>query len=249
MKESEHGIHPFVKVGSALGILALAASQAGSKASPTTPEATATGISSTLIVEPPQKFEPSIPTITATATLKPTITLSPTPRPTETATETATTDPFNAFVEQCKGSGVDVSCIYADGILALHLERGDGTHISSQKGTAQLWNEAWNEGQVIGILAHDGAEGQKFYKLFGKVIIDLIWTNGKVERYGIHEQSEWRNSGEWRLFSPWDGGPEVSDAYLVDHYYRGGNNFSKMVLQTCLGTDTGVLFVVAYRVK
>jgi hypothetical protein len=61
MKDIEHKkIHPLVKVGSALGIVALSASYAGCKPLPsTTPEVTSTGTPSALTVRPPVGFEPS----------------------------------------------------------------------------------------------------------------------------------------------------------------------------------------------
>jgi hypothetical protein len=78
MADKEPKTHPSVKVGSALGILALAANQAGFKASPTIPETASTNTVSTLTIEPPTQVKLSTPTAT-------TVTATP-PPPEETAT-------------------------------------------------------------------------------------------------------------------------------------------------------------------
>ncbi len=205
-------------------------------------------VTATVLISQPTLTDTKVPTVVPTATL--TVTNTPNPTATETPLPTATPDPLNVFVDECKAPGsVDISCIYVEGILKIHLRRGDADAVPNSLGWALVWNGPWSEGQVVGILAHDGLEGQKFYQLHSGVIIYLIRTDGSVEKYLVQEQAEWRNLGNWLRFEPWNGGPEVSDVYLVNKYFRGGNNFDKMVLQTCVGNDTGIFFVTAYRVK
>lgn len=74
MKEEGPKIHPLVKAGSALTALALAACQAGSKVSHTTPEAIPTGTFPALTVEPPVGFEPSTPSGISTPEALPSLT-------------------------------------------------------------------------------------------------------------------------------------------------------------------------------
>ncbi len=194
------------------------------------------------------------PSPSSTTSRTPTYTHYPTTSPTPTTAvpaPTATVNTFDAFVKECERAGVaDVSCMYVEGVLALNLERLDGLIFPKQEGMAKIWNEAWNEGQVVGILAHNSSEGQKFYQLVVDQIIYLIWTNGKIEGYRINEKAMWRNDddGKLLLFSPWNGGLEVSDEDLINLYYRRGNDFNKMVLQTCISNTEGLFFVVANRI-
>lgn len=194
------------------------------------------------------------PSPSSTTTQIPTASTTPTTSPTPTVaipTLTATISPLDTFIDGCKKpDSNDVSCLYVEGVLALKLQRLDGLFFPKQEGVAEVWNEAWNEGQVISILAHNNSEGIRFYHLAVDQIIYLIWTNGKVEKYRIVEQTEWRNEGKMLLFSPWNGGSRLSDDDLIDRYYREGDNFNKMVLQTCLGNNQeGLLFLVAYRIQ
>lgn len=177
--------------------------------------------------------------------------MTPSPTATEiSSTPTKTVIPFDIFVEGCKKEpGRDVACIYSEGVLALHIKMGDGKDIPYKEGTAQIWSDAWREGEVIGILAHDNFEGQKFFKLYEGRVISLIWPDGTVEKYVISEKTRWRYEDEKKFFSPWEGGDKISSQDLARLYYLGGANFNKMVLQTCIDTNVGVLFVVAYRLK
>lgn len=188
------------------------------------------------------KIIPPTPTETFTPTITPTETFTETP----SLTPTETLDPLAAFIKECERPGSpDVSCIYADGILALHLWRGDEPDIPKSKGAALLRNDAWNNG-VVGIVAHDAAGGQEFYGLFGHVIIDLIRTDGTMETYGINKQTAYYTN--WYTFTPYDGGRRLSGEEMMDLYFRGGNNFNKMTLQTCFGGNS-VLFVSARRIS
>lgn len=195
-------------------------------------------------------------TETPTATVTPTETATVTASPTTSLTATATLSPLETFIEECRNPFTrDISCIYAEDkngkvIMALHLQRGDwypGDDTILPRHGAMVWTQAWTAGEVIGIIAHDGLDGQKFYQLYGRVIIDLIWTTGEVWHYGINSQDLWRNVGAWYTFEPWDGGARVSDTWILEHYYRNGNHFGKMVLQTCYRGHEGIFFVVAYR--
>ena len=79
-----------------------------------------------------------------------------------------------------------------------------------------------------------------------------------VEKYVINGQYWWRFDGSTSYFRPWDGGGDrVSSDDLANRYYLlpwgdlsgGESGFDKMVLQTCIGGNQGLAFVIAYRVK
>lgn len=218
-------------------------------------------ILSTFVACTPTAEIPIAATETLQSTVTPTITATPTPIETATptliptATAIATIEnmkSLNVFIKECVEPDVedDVSCIFADGILALHLRRGGKDGLPINERFAQVWNEAWDTGQVVGILAHNYSAGKTISKLSVGETIYLIWSNGNVDEYTINEKTKWRDEGGWKVFSPWDGGEKVSEDYLNDHYYREGDNFNRMVLQTCdfiTSIKLGPLFIVATR--
>jgi hypothetical protein len=203
----------------------------------------------------PTETPTPIPTRTPTETPPTATEISPTSIKTEIPPEIPSLD---TFIKECIKEGeVDVSGIYADGIFAIHLVRGEIDDVPEQKGIAEVWNDAWENGKIIAILAHvrwdhEILEGQKFYNLTQGGIIYFILTDGTVERYGISEKKMWRYEEEKKFLSPWEGGDKIPVSDLANSYYRGGNNFDRMVLQTCIVDDTGeigVLIVIAYRAK
>ena len=192
-----------------------------------------------------------IDTPTFTPTLPATVTMLPTetPFPTFTPTTTETPDPLTAFIRQCTKPGTgapDMTCVFADGIMAIHLIHGDEPDIPKKNGVALLRNDAWENG-VVGIVAHDKFEGHHFYALHGaNVTIDLIWSNGKVDTYQVNSQDVYYTN--WYYFKPVDGGRTLSGDEMTEKYFCGGDNLNKMVLQTCV-SEGRVVFVVAFRVK
>jgi hypothetical protein len=156
---------------------------------------------------------------------------------------------FDTFVESCKGNGSLANCLYVNDDFALRLYWGNGRNISAELGTAQLYDYAWNQGRTVGILAHDYAEGKNISSLSSGTLIYLIYPSGEIETYLVESLDSWTNAGEWKSFTSSDKTQQLSSIGLEDLYYLGGESFRKMVLQTCINGNEGVMFVTAFRVE
>lgn len=155
---------------------------------------------------------------------------------------------FESFVQKCKGSGVYASCIYVNDEFAIRLTWGNGEKLSDKMGTARLYDYAWNQGSTVGILAHDYAEGKNISLLTTGERIYLIYTDGTVVTYLVGKVDKWRNTGDWLSFYSEEKDISISTFDLADLYFLGGDDFRKMVLQTCINGRDGVLYVTAVRI-
>lgn len=164
---------------------------------------------------------------------------------------------LDAFVLECEHPGIlSISCLYIDNTVALHLSMGTAKSIPLSPGKALIWDEPWKESSVIAVLMHDYLEGYKLYGLDSGTIY-LIWSNGTIDKYTITEASKWENDYNLQLFTPWDGGTQVSATYLLNRYYllptrtsgRQDSHYNRLVIQTCIDGSVGVQFIVAVRVN
>ena len=187
---------------------------------------------------PPTPFQPAENTQIPTSV--------PTETPPSTPTATIPNDPeLIAFIQECYQPSTYPTCLYSKGLFSFHLDYGGAGNLPDYG--ARVWDEAWVYGQVIGILAHDYKDGKYLSQLTLGSEIYVIQSTGSNEKYVVVSIERWQSYDRLKHLSPWDGGQEVDGVELVDRYYRGGTNFDRLVFQTCINGDEGLLFVVAYR--
>ncbi|KKT68073.1 MAG: hypothetical protein UW64_C0030G0021 [Microgenomates group bacterium GW2011_GWC1_44_37] len=192
--------------------------------------------------------EPVYPTITLTLSdtaVSPTpfqqadSTQVPTSVPTETPlpipTATIPDDPeLIAFIQECYQPSTFPTCLYSKGAFSLHLDLGGSSNLPLEG--ARIWDEAWFQGNVISILAHDFLDGKHFYELSPGAMVYVIYSTGSFEKYVVSSIERWKRvNGGLEYLTPWDGGDPVFGMDLVTQYYRGGTGFERLVLQTCIG--------------
>lgn len=249
-----------IRFGTAVGALALAASQIGCGVLPTRPEAPPTNTVSTLVIKPPTLTPFYTPTLTSTMTE--TETATPTATPTET--ETATPAPFETFIQTVEHLDKNeyLGGIYVEGLLALKLKAGGGDGITKQNNEATIVAGA----DTVIIFAHDNIEGSKFWLLSGKTVY-YIKSDGTWGEYKVNNQTNFYDiDGKKQVFSkkpyPYEQ-PYLTTDNLEAQYYPKGKpegemNPTTIVFQTCLSdiapegyktpgeiTDTGVQFTTA----
>ena len=156
------------------------------------------------------------------------------------------TDVGNCYVPDSR----DLTCVYVPGVLMLHLDRGGPDNLPIN-GT-RIWDDVWVNGRVISLLAHNNLDGDYFYNLSLGMRITLIWSTGEQEVYVVQVISKWTNTlsgGVWNDgFTSWDGQLKLTTKQIYARYYQGAVNYERLVLQTCLENNSGIMMIVAHRV-
>jgi hypothetical protein len=191
------------------------------------------------------------PTEALTLTLTPTLTVTPDPI-TNTPAAAANLPTLADFIHQVSnGQGDLVRGLYVAGVMALRVVKqppGDPGFISAEDGTATLFQTALLYG-VTGLLAHNFLSGREFFRLRTGQALNLIFGDGRVQRYRISKIDDFQRLSVTDMRSNFvelkSGSKETTNQVFAD-FYQGQPH---LTLQTCIERNGewswGVRFIKA----
>jgi hypothetical protein len=163
---------------------------------------------------------------------------------------------FNSFVKTSTiGLPGMVSGVYVDGLFALNVVQQPKNNAGYVSKTPEKLTEFRNARQQknVGLLAHNYLAGQYFTQLKVGQIVNVIYGDGKVEKFvitNIYKYQAVSPESPYSDFVNLDDGQRTQVEPLFKKMYGGSHH---LTLQTCIAKDKelswGRLFITADPVK
>ncbi len=162
---------------------------------------------------------------------------------------------LTTFTQQVSnGQMGQVVGVYVPNILELQVEQqppSNSLFVSPQIGVATQFGQAALNG-VIGLLAHNTSSGILYYQINLGEQVEVVYGDGKVERYQVRSISEFQKLQTFNPMSDFidlDTGSKLTSTQVFNRFYSGDH---RLTLQTCLerngDPNWGLHFIEAYPI-
>jgi len=167
------------------------------------------------------------------------------------ASSTTAVMPLSDFASAVNSGYAGITGVYVDGTLAnkvIQQPAGNNGFVSTAKGVLTQFNLASQYGN-IGLLGHNFAAGQQFFKIQPGNIIHIIYGNGEIKSFAVtstHEYQALSPASPTSDFIDLESNERLTSTQLFKSMYAGSTH---LTLQTCIAMDNepswGRLFVIA----